>query len=258
MHRLSSLTGLPVQQLRAILKFSFGATFLAAATVYLSIRLLFYEIVNPLSEELLNLVYTSLTSFLIGSVVAISIILLYCADKIRSSLRKINAPVNVPVKAAILTLVLLVIGAGSFAQVVKGTIKDKGTGLTAQYQSIVPGKALLVMNKEILNHTDIPLGESFMLVNQDTKGFVEKNGKVSVGCALLITDLSGKKLLEAPDLFKGKDLFDKKDMSYLKCTINTGAPMKWEEKYLVQVTFWDKYGRGRIVNKVTIRMIDIP
>ncbi len=258
MRRLSSLTGLPVHQLRAIVKFSYGATFLAAATVYLSIRLLFYEIINPFSEELLNLAYTSLISFLISSVVATSIVLLYCMEKITLGIKKIASPVKWTVKAGLLALVLLIIGMGSFAQTAKGTIKDKGTGLTAQYQSIIPGKVLLVMNKEILNHTDIPLGESFMLVNQNTKGFVEKNGKVSVGCALLITDVSGKKLLEAADLFKGKDLMAPKDMSYLKCTINTGAPMKWEEKYLVQVTFWDKYGKGKIVNKVTIRIIDIP
>lgn len=34
--------------------------------------------------------------------------------------------------------------------------------------------------------------------------------------------------------------------------------MQWEEKYDVEAVFWDKNGTGRITNKVTIRMIDIP
>jgi len=44
----------------------------------------------------------------------------------------------------------------------------------------------------------------------------------------------------------------------LKCTVSTGESMKWEEKYNVAVNFWDKNGNGKIENKVTIRMIDLP
>jgi hypothetical protein len=40
--------------------------------------------------------------------------------------------------------------------------------------------------------------------------------------------------------------------------VSTGKPMQWEEKYDVAVTFWDKFGDGKIENKVTIRSIDIP
>lgn len=258
MHRLSTFTGIPARTLQSIFSFSYGASFLAAIVVYLCIRLLFYEIVNPVWEEILNLAWTGLVALLIGSVVSVSLILIYCAEKIHQQLITLRFPFKKPVLASFVLLLLLMIGLNSFAQSVKGVKKDPGTGLTATYQTIVPEKVLLVMNNEVLNHTDIPIGESFILVNKNTKGFVEKNGKVSVGCSLLITDKTGKKLLEAADLFKGRDLFDKKELSYLKCTINTGAPMKWEEKYQVKVIFWDKYGSGKIINKVTIRMIDLP
>ncbi|CAN5774658.1 hypothetical protein BH10BAC3_BH10BAC3_05170 [soil metagenome] len=139
-----------------------------------------------------------------------------------------------------------------------GVKKDFNTGLSASYTNMEPEKVFLVMNDEVLNHTDIPLGESFLLVDDGIKGMQVKNGKVTVGCALQITDSSGKVLLDEKDLFIGHDSFEEKDAKMLKCTVNTGAPMQWDEKYNVLVVFWDKNGTGKIENKVTIRMIDIP
>jgi hypothetical protein len=139
-----------------------------------------------------------------------------------------------------------------------GIMKDFNTGLVTNYSGIEPEEVFLVMNDEKLGHPDIPIGESFMVINNKVKGLVEKDGKVSVGCSLVLSDKNGKKLIDEADLFKGNDVIDKNSAEYLRCTINTGEPMEWEEKYNVQVTFWDKYGKGKIENKVTIRMIDIP
>jgi hypothetical protein len=117
---------------------------------------------------------------------------------------------------------------------------------------------MLMMNNEVIHHTDIPLGESFMLINDGVKGLTVKNGKVSVGCSLMIKDKAGKTLLNSADLFKGNDILDKDSAGFLRCTVSAGSPMKWEEKYDVTVIFWDKYGTGKIENRVTIRCIDIP
>ncbi len=160
----------------------------------------------------------------------VSFLLLICMI----SLNACNTPVNVGIK------------------------KDFNTGLIASYSGMEPEKVLLVMNDEVLNHTDIPLGEDFLLVNDGIKGLQVKNGKVMVGCSLNISDEKGKILLDEKDLFAGHDIFEEKDAKMLKCTVGTGKPMEWEEKYNVSVTFWDKNGTGRIENKVTIRCIDIP
>ena len=85
-----------------------------------------------------------------------------------------------------------------------------------------------------------------------------KDGKVSVGCSLVITDESGKTLMNEPDLFKGNDLFDKDEASYLRCAVSTGEPMETDAYYFVRARFWDKYGNGFIENKVKIRVIDMP
>ena len=142
--------------------------------------------------------------------------------------------------------------------VAAGIKKDLTTGLTSTYKNMEPEKVFLVMNDEVLNHNDIPIGEKFFVINENVKGLKEKDGKVSVGCSLSITDKKGKVLLDEKDLFRGEDIFKKEDATMLRCTVTTGSPMEWEEKYDVHVKFWDKYGDGSIENKVTIRAIDIP
>lgn len=116
----------------------------------------------------------------------------------------------------------------------------------------------MVMNEEVIGHTDIPLGENFTIINQNVEGLIIKEGKFSAGCSLLISDTNGNTLLNQPDLFMDKDVFDAAENKQLKCTIYTGAPMKWNEEYMVTVTFWDKYGEGVLTNKVSIKMIDYP
>jgi len=57
--------------------------------------------------------------------------------------------------------------------------KDFNTGLTTTYSG---EKVFIVMNDEVIGHTDIPLGEKFTIINDKLKGLKEKDGKVSVGC----------------------------------------------------------------------------
>jgi hypothetical protein len=168
-------------------------------------------------------------------------------------LKKLKPSLVVP-----FVLMMAFILGGCNGQTRVGVMKDFSTGLVTNYSGIAPEEVFLVMNDEKLGHTDIPIGESFMVINNKVKGFVEKDGKVSVGCSLVLSDKNGKKLIDEADLFQGNDIIDKDKADYLRCTINTGEPMEWEEKYDVLVTFWDKYGKGKIENKLTIRAIDIP
>ena len=115
------------------------------------------------------------------------------------------------------------------------------------------------MNEEKLGHTQIPLGEKFVVINEKVQGLVVKDNKISIGCSLLITDSQWKELLNEPDLFKnGGGIYDQKDAEYLKCTVSTGKPMDYDKEYKVAVKFWDKYGSGSIENKLSISIIDIP
>ena len=140
-----------------------------------------------------------------------------------------------------------------------GINKDLNTGMVTTYSNLKPEESVLVMNEEKLGHTQIPLGEKFIVINNKVKGLVIKDNKVSIGCSLKITNNTGKVLLNDADLFKDDGgIYDKKDAEYLKCTISTGKPMNWDEDYKVMVKFWDKYGTGSIENKFTISIVDVP
>jgi len=223
---------------------------------YAFLRLLFFDFSIPASEETINILKTISTGTIIG-LAAYS--LFFMAEMAEALFR--SWPIMRPFTK--LALPLSVIGLLLFLSSCTGSVsigikKDFSTGLVSDYKNMEPEKVMLVMNDEVLNHTDIPLGESFLLVNDKIKGMKVKDGKVSVGCSLKISDLKGNILLQEKDLFKGHDIFNEKDASYLKCTVSTGKPMEWEEKYDVAVVFWDKYGDGKIENKVTIRCIDMP
>jgi hypothetical protein len=154
--------------------------------------------------------------------------------------------------SVLLVILLLCFAACKQSFAVKGVMKDLTTGVKVSYSNMQPEEVVLVMNGEEIHHTDIPLGEQFTLINKNVKGLVQKNGRVSVGAALTITDTGGAVLLNEPDLFKNKESFEASDAQYLKCIISTGKPMKWDERYKVQVQFWDKWGSGKINNELTI------
>jgi hypothetical protein len=139
-----------------------------------------------------------------------------------------------------------------------GTSKDVNTGMVTSYSGLIPESSRVIMNDEVLSHTQIPLGESFVIINDKVSGLTVKDNKVSVGCSLQITDKNGKTILKNPDLFNGNDVFDKNSLDYLRCQVSTGDPMEWEETYTVKTVFFDKYGDGTIENSLPISLIDTP
>lgn len=226
--------------------------------IYAIVHIVLFDFPLVVSEEIVVILKMLLTGVLFAA--SISGILLI-ADAVQYAVKRSQQmQYAVPVKklAIAAVLLLILISAGKAQPIAAGTVKDNTTGLTAVYKKIKPGSILLTMNNEIIHHTDIPLGESFVLVNAGIKGFTVKNGKVSAGCALTIKNNKGEIMLQSDDLFNGNDIFSKDSISFLKCTVSTGTPMQWEEKYEVRVLFWDKYGSGKIDNKVFIRCIDIP
>ena len=225
--------------------------------VYCAIHLILFDLpIDPL-EEITNVIKLLFTSGTFAVAISLVLLLADASDYLFQHRKAITFP-NYAKAISVTVVALIVFLSACHAQIPAGVKKDAGTGLSASYSNMKPEKVFLLMNKEVLNHTDIPIGESFLLVNDGINGLVAKNGKVTVGCSLKITDSKGKILMNEKDLFAGHDTFEEKDAKMLKCTITTGEPMKWEEKYNVTVIFWDKNGKGRIENKVTIRIIDLP
>jgi len=160
-------------------------------------------------------------------------------------------------KLAALALICLLFTACE-GQLHFGMMKDGGNGITTTYTNMQPTRVLRIMNGEVVSHNQVVLGDKFAVVNQDVKGMVVKEGKISVGCSLLITDKKGKKLLFEPDLFKDNEIMDKDKTKELRCIISTGKPMDWQQEYDIVVTFWDKFGKGKLENKLNVLIEDIP
>lgn len=242
-------------RLRRFLKETFLVSLMISLPVFAWVRLIFFEVPFSLSEDLSTLMRVVFTGWLlIGGLKAGFLGLLALGYKLRHHRVQIRRW-RITALGIVLLCTLLY---ACEAQPVAGINKDLTTGLSTTYKGLSPERSYLLMNDEELNHTDIPIGEKFLLINKGVKGFKEKNGRIAIGCSLSIKDKNGKIILNEADLFKGHDQYAPKDAEYLKCTVNTGEPMQWEEKYDVEAVFWDKNGTGRITNKVTIRMIDIP
>jgi hypothetical protein len=156
-------------------------------------------------------------------------------------------------------LVIAVLLSGACSELPQtGIIKNVSNGVTTTYLNMKPEGAVLVMNGEEINHNQIPLGEEFMLINHDVKGFAFADDRAHLGCELVIRDKGGNSLLHVKDLFENGGSFHRDSVSTLRCMVSTGRPMDYDEKYDVEVRFWDKNGNGEITNRFEIEIIDLP
>jgi len=243
------------KSLSAFLKTCLNLTLLIAMSAYLSIRIIFFEIRFPIAEEVFALIQVLFAATIVGIFIFGFLLFIEWIDQHMKSKQIAQSKLKASKLAAIAILSGIII-LNSCGMPNVGVKKDMSSGLTTTYTGITMESAALIMNDQEIHHNNIPLGQSFLVVNENVKGLVEKDGKVSIGCLLLISDENGNKVLNEADLFKGNDLYNKNDVKLLRCTVNTGQPMEKEKKYDVVVRFWDKFGAGKIENKVAIRMVD--
>lgn len=242
--------------LQRFLKATFLKSLVFSLPIYLTLRLVFYGMDFSPLEDLRILCNYIGTGWMLTTLPALAGVPFLRWGRL---LAKSGAQKNrrARVQAALVAVLLAGFLYSCQAQPT-GTQRQSGTGLVTQWKGITTAKSRVIMNKEVLGHHDIPLGESFEIINTGVKGLVAKEGTVSAGCALTITDSKGKVLMNEPDLFAGADIFDAHQLDYLRCTVNTGKPMDWEQEYKVQVRFWDKFGKGALTNTLMIRIIDLP
>lgn len=242
------------QRVRRFVKETFFLALIVAGVVFAWVRTLFFELPFSLREDSIVLFKTIFTAWIIvAGFKAGWHLMLFAGERMRTRI------IQKRVLAGKWTLVLLfpLVLAACHVQS-SGFHTDAGTGLTTHYSGVSMSEARIVMNGETLNHTDIPLGERFTIINDGVKGLTVRDSKVSVGCSLVITDTTGRELFAEKDLFAKNGVFDENKITYLQCQVNTGAPMEWLNEYNVRITFWDKYGDGKIENSVKVNMIDEP
>jgi len=257
---------------------------LAALVLYLTMHIIFFDFPLALPEETVIVVNITAIASIFAAAISLLLFLTDMADKIYRQKSGMRIPLYakaIPIAAIVLVVFLnacnnaattetkkdtatqrVVTPAASTATaapaVAEGTRTEASTGMHTVYTGLEPYHIYLLMNGEKLNHTDIPIGEKFTLAVEGVKGLVEKDGKVSVGCSLLVSDAGGRILIDEKDQYAGRDEMTLQQAKTLTCTIQTSEAMEWEKRYTVLVKFWDKNGSGKIETRVIFRAIDMP
>ena len=139
----------------------------------------------------------------------------------------------------LLLSLLLAIASCQFS---KGVKKDLKTGLSASYNGFALDDIYLTDTKGTrLSDNKISLGSPLAVVATGVDYFVEKEGRVFPGCTIILTDKTGKEILNLPDAFADmKDGYIVADAKVLSASLNTGDPMIVGEIYHLNVRFFDK------------------
>jgi hypothetical protein len=131
----------------------------------------------------------------------------------------------------------------------KGVKKDFNTGLSASYNGFAINDIYLTTGEKRLSNNKISLGQKIFLTATDIDNFIEINGKVFPGCTIILTDKTGKEILNLPDAFSEMiNGTTKAEAKTLQATLTTGEPMVVGETYHLNVRFYDKNKKENEIN----------
>ena len=85
------------------------------------------------------------------------------------------------------------------------------------------------------------MGSKLAVVATGVDYFTEKDGKVFPGCTIILTDKTGKEILNLPDAFaEMKEGTTAAEAKTLQASLTTGNPMVVGQTYHLYVRFYDK------------------
>ena len=93
-----------------------------------------------------------------------------------------------------------------------------------------------------------------MLIQIESGGWVEKDGKVSIGASEKITTSTGNAVLNEPDLFATLTDISADDAQYITLKAVIKSMKKQFSFFLVSFTIWDKWGSGKITGSYRFKV----
>lgn len=141
----------------------------------------------------------------------------------------------------------------------KGVKKDMTTGLSSSYNGFALSDIYLTDTKgKKLSDNKITLGSPLAIEATGVANFEEKDGKVFPGCTIVLTDKTGKEILNLPDAFAEMTAgTSAAEAKVLSASLNTGSPMVAGETYHLLVRFFDKHKKeSEIVSNVDLLMTE--
>lgn len=139
----------------------------------------------------------------------------------------------------------------------KGVKKDMITGLYSSYNGFSIDEIYLADGSgNRLSDNKIKLGTKLAVVATGVDSYTEKDGKVFPGCSILLTDKTGKEILNLPDAFTNMDAGTTvSEAKVLQVSLNTGDPMIVGETYHLNTRFFDKNNKeNEIIANVDLLM----
>ncbi len=138
----------------------------------------------------------------------------------------------------------------------KGVKKDLSTGLSTSYNGFSVDDVYLTVDGNKISSNKVTLGKEIHLVADGVDYYEEKEGKVFPGCSIILTDKTGKEILNLQDAFAElSNGVDADKAKALTATINTGSPMVVGETYHIKTRFYDKKNASNeIISNVDVVM----
>ncbi len=140
-------------------------------------------------------------------------------------------------------LFVLLLTATAACNFSKGVKKDLNTGLSTSYNGFAIEDAYMSEGEEgkKLSSNEVALGAQVNIQITGVENFKEENGKIFPGCTLILTDVTGKELLNLPDLFAdAKEGLPAAEGKNLRAKLTTGDPMMAGQTYHIKCRFFDK------------------
>ncbi len=138
-----------------------------------------------------------------------------------------------------------------------GVNKDLLTGLTYSYKVLSLEDVYLTVDNDELKTNEIEYGKKVNIVLTGVKGFELDEGKVKIGCKIVVNNNEGKTVLSADDAFAAsyEGGLDPEDAEVLSTGLTIGKPLEIGKEYTWKSLFWDKNGKGTITTEIKIKII---
>jgi hypothetical protein len=138
-----------------------------------------------------------------------------------------------------------------------GVNKDLLTGLTYSYKGLSLEDAYLAIDNTKLKTNEIEYGERVNIILSGVKGYELDNGKVKIGCKIVVSDSEGNAVISADDAFAAsyEGGLALEDAEVLSTALTVGKPLEIGKEYTWKSLFWDKNGKGTINTEIKIKII---
>jgi hypothetical protein len=95
------------------------------------------------------------------------------------------------------------------------------------------------------------------IILSGVKGYELDNGKVEIGCKIVVSDSEGNAVISADDVFAAsyEGGLAPEDAEVLSTALTVGKPLEIGKEYTWKSLFWDKNGKGTINTEIKIKII---